>query len=98
MERLRASERFVGRLFTDPDRERPREFNCKSYNLRGICTTKDTVYVCKRAEAPLIDLGDDVAEPRDQWWRLEHTSSREQPVTAEVCPSQQYHFPFPRHP
>lgn len=83
LERYKASERFVGRLFTDPARERPSELSCKGYSLRGITTTKDVVYVCKRSEEPLIELGD-VAEPRNQWWRLEHTANREQPVQAEV--------------
>lgn len=85
MARYKASERFVGRLLTDPDKERPQEFTCKRYSLRGIGTSRNTVYVCRRTEEPLIDLGDDAAEPRDQWWRLEHTTSREQPVKAEVC-------------
>lgn len=85
MERLKASERFVGRLLTDPDRERPQDLTCKKYSLRGIGTSKDTVYVCKRTETPLIDLGDDCPEPGDQWWRLEHTTNKEQPVKAEVC-------------
>lgn len=92
LERYKASERFVGRLFTDPARERPHEFTCKGYSLRGIATTKDVVYVCRRSEAPLIELGD-IAEPRDQWWRLEHTANREQPVQAEVC--QNPHSPRP---
>ena len=85
MERYRASERFVGRLFTDPERERPEKFACKKYLLRGVGTSKDTVYVCRRTETPLIDLGDESLEPGDQWWRLEHTTNREQPVKAEVC-------------
>lgn len=85
MERYKASERFVGRLLTDPDRERPRELTCKKYSLRGLGTSKDTVYICRRKEKPLIDLGDDSPEPRDQWWRLEYTNNTEQPVKAEVC-------------
>ncbi|SPN97635.1 uncharacterized protein DNG_01147 [Cephalotrichum gorgonifer] len=84
MKRYEESERFVGRLFTGPDRERPEALTCKQYSLRGIGTSKDVVYVCRRSETLLIDLGDATPEPRDQWWRLEYSASnRQQPVQAE---------------
>lgn len=58
---------------------------CNEYLLRGVASSKDVVYVCQKAEADLIDLGEEHSTPSDQWWRLAYNIEQtEQPVTAEV--------------
>jgi hypothetical protein len=56
---------------------------CKEFQLRGVVTPSDVTYVCQRAEADLIELGD---QPKqlDQWWRLAYVPNEEQPIKAEA--------------
>lgn len=56
---------------------------CKKYQLRGIATERDIMYVCRRQQTDLIDLGDAPKKP-DQWWRLAYARGEEHPVKAEV--------------
>lgn len=84
LESIKARQRFLGRLLTTPDKPgRPKPMTCNKYLLRGVATSSDVVYVCQRAEADLIELGDGPSEPSDQWWRLAYTPNEEQPVKAE---------------
>ena len=60
------------------------------YLLRGVSTTKDVTYICRRAVPDLIemDLGDDepVRENPDQWWKIAYVSEGYNARTVvEVC-------------
>ncbi|KAF6836161.1 ubiquitin interaction domain-containing protein [Colletotrichum plurivorum] len=82
-ERLHERQKFLSSIFTDPDKpglEKP--FIGKRYLLRGVSTSRDVTYVCRRAEADLIDF-DDSGASVDQWWRLSYTAGDSQPVKAE---------------
>lgn len=84
MDKIRAKQRFLGRLLTVPDKPgRPKPMTCKKYLLRGVATSQDVVYVCQRSQADLIELGD-APKPLDQWWRLAYAPQNEQPVKSEV--------------
>lgn len=84
LEQIKSKQRFLGRLLTKPDKAgRPKPMTCKELLLRGIATQSDVVYVCQRAEADLIDLGD-TPKQRDQWWRLAYTPNEEKAIKAEV--------------
>lgn len=91
IEQLRAQQRYLGQVLTDPRKDslRVRPLGCKEYLLRGIATSANVVYVCHRAPADLIELEDN-ALPRDQWWRLSLNANAVDPVKAEVCSSQDY--------
>ncbi|KAJ6789720.1 hypothetical protein PWT90_00584 [Aphanocladium album] len=80
--RLKAKLRSLGRLLTDPDKDRPQPMICKRYLLRGVATERDIIYVCRRQQTDLIDLGDTPKKP-DQWWRLAYVQGEEHPVKAE---------------
>ncbi|KAJ6438315.1 LOW QUALITY PROTEIN: ubiquitin interaction domain-containing protein [Purpureocillium lavendulum] len=83
LERIRAKQRFLGRLLTDPNKKgRPRPMDCKKYLLRGVATPNDVVYLCKRSEPDLIEL-EDSPKALDQWWRLAYVPKEDQPVKAE---------------
>lgn len=80
--------RKLSTMYTDPtsevDSNAPKFHR---YSLRGVSTTKNTFYLCKRAEPDLIDMDLDDDEPksnRDQWWRIHFASSGPNPVTVEV--------------
>ncbi|OAA72527.1 ubiquitin interaction domain-containing protein [Cordyceps fumosorosea ARSEF 2679] len=81
--RLKAKQRSLGRLLTDPDKpDRPQPMTCKKYLLRGVATERDVIFVCRRQQTDLVDLGDS-ASKRDQWWRLAYALGEEHPVKAE---------------
>lgn len=75
-------QRITKRL-TNPDNS-DRQLVHK-YHLRGVATTKDVVYVCRRAEPDLIEMGDgeDDGSPRDQWWRLAYIESDPDPLKVQ---------------
>jgi hypothetical protein len=81
-ESVKARQRYIGRLLTDPDKERPKPMTCKAYRLRGVATSHDVVYVCTRRQGDLIEL--DEPSSRDQWWRCAYTHGAEQAVKVEV--------------
>nr|XP_036582889.1 ubiquitin interaction domain-containing protein [Colletotrichum truncatum]KAF6791785.1 ubiquitin interaction domain-containing protein [Colletotrichum truncatum] len=82
-EMLRERQRFLGKLLTDPDRPGlSKPFIGRKYLLRGVSTSQDVTYVCKREEASLIEF-DDATTPVDQWWRLSYNASDSQPAKAE---------------
>ena len=56
---------------------------CKRYLLRGVATSLDVTYVCKRSEPDLIDLGDS-DQPLDQWWRLSRAPDQSQLVEVRL--------------
>lgn len=59
------------------------------YLLRGVSTTKDVTYICRRAVPDLIemDLGDDeLKDNPDQWWKIAYVSEGYNARTVvEVC-------------
>lgn len=85
LEQIVGKQRALGRLLTVPDKSgRPKPMTCKKYFLRGVATTSNIVYVCRRREADLIELDDESKKPSDQWWRMAYTPGEEQPVKVEV--------------
>ncbi|KAK5993638.1 hypothetical protein PT974_07073 [Cladobotryum mycophilum] len=84
LEQIKAKQRFLGRLLTNPDKPgRSKPMTCKKYLLRGVATEADVVYVCQRLERDLIDLGDN-QKHLDQWWRLAYApTDSQQPVKSE---------------
>jgi hypothetical protein len=85
LEQITAKQRALGKLLTEPDKpSRPKPMSCKKYLLRGLVASPSVVYVCQREEADLIDLDDEEAKPRDQWWRLAYTPYGDQAVRTEV--------------
>lgn len=88
LEKIRAKQRILGRLLTDPNvLGRAKPMACNKYLLRGIATSPDVVYVCKREPEQLIDL-EDGPRSRDQWWRLAYVAHDvDEPVKAEVSVS-----------
>lgn len=55
------------------------------YTLRGVITSPDVVYMCRRKEADLVEVEASSAEV-DQWWRVAWVAGDENPVRQEVCP------------
>ncbi|KAH8683014.1 hypothetical protein BGZ60DRAFT_208922 [Tricladium varicosporioides] len=75
----------LSKLFTEQSAEVGAR-KLRKYCLRGVSTTKNTTYVCRRAEPDLIDMDLDkevTSSKRDQWWRINFESSGENPVTVE---------------
>ncbi|TVY42972.1 hypothetical protein LSUB1_G001284 [Lachnellula subtilissima] len=79
--------RKLSTLYTDPSSEvDPAGPKLHKYTLRGVSTTKSTMYICRRAEPDLIDIDLDGEEPKsngDQWWRIHYASFGSNPVTIE---------------
>ncbi|KAJ0162168.1 hypothetical protein CTA2_5017 [Colletotrichum tanaceti] len=72
-------------LLTDPDKPGlAKPFTSKKFLLRGIATSPNVTYVCKRAGLNLIDIGE-VPAPVDQWWRLSYEAGSANPAKAEKC-------------
>ncbi|KAK8147836.1 hypothetical protein G3M48_000947 [Beauveria asiatica] len=83
LDKLKAKQRSLGRLLTDPDKPgRPQPMTCQRYLLRGVATERDVIYVCRRQQANLIELGD-APKTIDQWWRLAYAQGEADPVKAE---------------
>ncbi|CZR60074.1 uncharacterized protein PAC_09969 [Phialocephala subalpina] len=84
-EKARQTFRELSKLYTEQSRE-PDAPKLKRYTLRGVSTTKSTMYICRRAEGDLIDMETDDGQPKghiDQWWRINYASWGENPVTVE---------------
>jgi hypothetical protein len=78
--------RKLSKLYTQPS-EDPKSPALHKYTLRGVSTTKSTMYICRRAEPDLIDMDLDGNGPKvegDQWWRIHYAASGSSPVTVEV--------------
>lgn len=56
---------------------------CKKYQLRGVATERDVIYVCQRLE-PASTEAEDPKPAVDQWWRLEYCPNEDVPVRSEV--------------
>ncbi|KAL6878982.1 hypothetical protein J3F83DRAFT_271607 [Trichoderma novae-zelandiae] len=83
LEQLQAKQRFLGKLLTNPDKQgRPKPMTCKKYQLRGVASERDVVYVCQRLE-PEPTEADDPKQAVDQWWRLEYCPNEDVPVRSE---------------
>jgi hypothetical protein len=80
--------RKLSTMYTDPSSEvDPDAPKFHKYSLRGVSTTKNTLYLCKRAEPDLIDIdldGDGPVSNRDQWWHIHFATFGPNPVTVEV--------------
>lgn len=84
-EKARETFRELSKLYTEQSVE-PDAPKLKRYTLRGVSTTKSTMYICRRAEGDLIDMdtdGDRPKGPIDQWWRINYASWGDNPVTVE---------------
>lgn len=78
--------RELSKLYTEPSDD-PTKPTLHRYTLRGISTTKSTMYIRTQAEPDLIDmdLDSDQAKARsDQWWRISYSTSGANPVNIEV--------------
>lgn len=85
-EKARDSLRQLSKLYTEPSSD-PNEPPTHKYTLRGVSTTKSTMYIRRKAEIDLIDMGlenDGLPSSGDQWWKIEYASSGSNPVTVEV--------------
>jgi len=86
-DQIRERQRFLGRMLTEenkPGRQKP--MTCKKYFLRGIASSTNVVYVCRRtpkASQDLIEFDDGTA-PVDQWWRLAYDEGQANPVSTTV--------------
>jgi hypothetical protein len=57
------------------------------YTLRGVSTSKNTLYICRPAVPELIDidLESEGSQPKgDQWWKIHFATSEPKPVNVEV--------------
>lgn len=85
-EKARETLRELSKLYTEASSD-PTEPPTHKYTLRGVSTTKSTMYIRRKAEIDLIDMGleyDGVSSDGDQWWRIEYRSSGSNPVIVEV--------------
>ncbi|KAK1972823.1 ubiquitin interaction domain-containing protein [Colletotrichum sublineola] len=84
-ERLLERQQLVSStLLTDPNKPGlTKPFTNKKYLLRGIATSQNVTYVCKRAEPTLIDFEEASSAPVDQWWRLSYEPGNINPAKAE---------------
>jgi len=82
-ERCKAELRELSKLYTEPsgDLDQP---TLHRYTLRGVCTGKNTVYICRPAEPSLIDIELESESNQDQWWRINYASMDPNPVSVEV--------------
>ncbi|KAJ5033526.1 uncharacterized protein L3040_008641 [Drepanopeziza brunnea f. sp. 'multigermtubi'] len=74
-EKARSELRSLSKLYTEPSND-PQAPDLHMYTLRGVSTTKNTMYMCKRAEAKLINIEADEGEllgANEQWWRIKYT-------------------------
>lgn len=86
-ERSIVALRKLSDLYTTPSTD-PAAPKLHKYTLRGVSTTKSTMYVCRRPEPDLIDVHLDDEQPKSndgQWWRIHFENSSSTPVTVEVC-------------
>ena len=85
-ERCKAELRELSKLYTEPS-EDPNQPSLHRYTLRGVCTDKNTMYICRQAEPSLIDIdiGDEESKlSHEQWWRIHYASLDPNPVSVEV--------------
>ena len=78
--------RELSKLYTEPSSD-PKSPKLRKYTLRGVSTTKNTMYICRQAEPDLIemDLDGDESEPKkDQWWRIHYAPFGSNPFSVEV--------------
>jgi len=79
----------VSKLYTEPSSD-PNEPPTHEYTLRGVSTTKSTMYIRRKAEIDLIDMELSTDAPLtddDQWWKIMYSSSGS--ITVEVSFRQQ---------
>jgi hypothetical protein len=59
------------------------------YTLRGICSVPEVVYVCRRAEADLMEM-EEPSAPSEEWWKLAYLADDDDPLKVEVRSSLSY--------
>jgi len=87
-EKTKEALRELSKLYTQQSDD-PNEPKLHKYTLRGVSTSKNTMYVCRQAELDLIDmsLGSEDSEvgQDEQWWKISYAPSESKPVQVEVC-------------
>ncbi|KUJ11698.1 uncharacterized protein LY89DRAFT_786579 [Mollisia scopiformis] len=84
-EKARQTFRELSKLYTEPTSE-PDSPKLHKYTLRGVSTSMNTMFICRRAEPDLIDMdvdGDEPSGPKDQWWMINYANEGYNPVTVE---------------
>ncbi|KAK2628508.1 hypothetical protein QTJ16_001611 [Diplocarpon rosae] len=74
-EKAKAELRSLSKLYTEPSSD-PKAPTLHRYKLRGVSITKNTMFICKQAEADVVDMGthdDGSLAMKEQWWRIEYT-------------------------
>lgn len=85
-EKAKDTLRQLSKLYTEASSDLT-EPPTHKYTLRGVSTTKNTMYIRRTAEIDLIDMGldnDEASSNGDQWWRIDYSPSGSNPVTVEV--------------
>lgn len=75
----------MAEVLTVPSEE-PEMDPTHKYTLRGVITSPDVVYTCRRREADSSEAESSNAEV-DQWWRIAWVAGDENPVRQEVGPA-----------
>lgn len=86
----------MAEVLTVPSEE-PEMDPVHKYTLRGVITSPDVVYMCRRREADPSEMEASSAQV-DQWWRCAWVAGDENPVRQEVCPPLVPKFPCDANP
>lgn len=94
LEKEKAQEelRKLSQLYTQQSDD-PAAPKLRKYTLRGVTTTQNTMYLCRRTEPDLISFDMDVDESTtgDQWWRINYAPHGAKQVNVEVLSPIQSH-------
>lgn len=74
----------MAEVLTVPSEE-PEMDPTHKYTLRGVITSADVVYMCRRREADPPETEASSSAKVDQWWRCAWVAGDENPVRQEVC-------------
>ncbi|TQS37495.1 hypothetical protein Golomagni_02030 [Golovinomyces magnicellulatus] len=80
---LRADLRELSNLYTQQS-SLPEAPKLTPYSLRGLCTNRNTMYVCQLINAPEdFSLSNEPKLPINQWWRIQFSSDNTPIVALE---------------